>query len=186
MKNYIKKEWDWYLSEDLSIKNHPGIGTNPTWISCATKDDKQEVNSNYGWCVYSKDNGYQLENCLHVLLKDKTSRNALLMYTRPSIHEDMYRNGMHDMICTVFSQFFIRNNKLEMIHVMRSNDFKFGFLSDFAWSCLVYQDLFNNLSEIYTDLRPGKIRWTSTSMHLYSRHYDILKNLAKNIFHFEV
>lgn len=176
MKAYQKKELDWYLSEDLSIKGHDGIETNPTWNSCCSKDDEKLVNSNYGWCVFSEENGSQYDNALKVLTKDKTSRNALVIYTRPSIHTDMFTNGKHDMICTVFSQFFIRDNKLEMVHVMRSNDFKFGFMcSDWFWNCFVYQNMYADLKKVYPDLEVGKIHWCSTSLHLYARHYDILK-----------
>jgi thymidylate synthase len=176
---YLTRELEWYKSMDLSIIGHPGIEENPTWNNCCTKDDKKEVNSNYGWCVFSKENGYQYQNALNTLTRDITSRNAVIIYTRPNIHTDMHRNGMHDMICTVFSQFFIRNNRLEMSHFMRSNDIKFGLIcSDLAWNCFVYQNMYEDLLKIYPGLKPGKIHWVSTSLHLYSRHYDALRNLS--------
>lgn len=179
-KKYVKAELDWYKSMDLSIIGHEGIENNPTWQSCCTQDDKKEVNSNYGWCVFSEENGSQYDNCLEVLKKDKTTRNAIIIYNRPSIYKEYKRDGMHDMTCTMYSHFFIRNNKLYMVHQMRSNDIRFGFIcSDLAWNCFVYQNMYEDLKETYPDLEVGVIRWTSDSMHLYSRHFDDLKKFVE-------
>lgn len=184
-KKYVKNELDWYKSMDLSIIGHEGIESNPTWQSCCTKDDKKEVNSNYGWCVFSEDNYSQYDNCLEILRKDSTSRNGIIMYNRPSIYKDYKRNGCHDMICTFFSHFFIRkiNNEdtLIMIHNMRSNDIRFGFIcSDLAWNCFVYQNMYEDLKKTYPNLKRGFIRWTSNSMHIYQRHFDDLASLFEN------
>lgn len=180
-KKYVKAELDWYKSMDLSIIGHPGIEDNPTWQSCCTKDEKKEINSNYGWCVFSEDNGSQYDNCLEVLKKDKSTRNAIIMYNRPEIYKDYKRDGMHDMICTIMSQFFIRKiggeDTLIMIHYMRSNDIRYGFIcSDLTWNCFVYQNMYEDLKKTYPNLKPGFIQWTSNSMHLYSRHFDDLKD----------
>ena len=180
-KKYVKAELDWYKSMDLSIIGHEGIESNPTWQSCCTKDEKKEINSNYGWCVFSEENGSQYDNCLEVLKKDKTTRNAIIMYNRPEIYKDYKRNGMHDMICTLYSHFFIRHNRLYMIHNMRSNDVRYGFIcSDLAWNCFVYQNMYEDLKSTYPDLKVGTIIWTSDSMHLYSRHFDDLKNYVES------
>ena len=180
-KKYVKAELDWYKSMDLSIIGHEGIESNPTWQSCCTKDEKKETNSNYGWCVFSEENGSQYDNCLEVLKKDKTTRNAIIMYNRPEIYKDYKRDGMHDMICTFMSHFFIRNNKLYMIHNMRSNDIRYGFIcSDLAWNCFVYQNMYEDLKSTYPDLEVGTIIWTSDSMHLYSRHFEDLKNYVES------
>ena len=180
-KKYVKAELDWYKSMDLSIIGHEGIESNPTWQSCCTKDEKKEINSNYGWCVFSEENGSQYDNCLEVLKKDKTTRNAIIMYNRPEIYKDYKRDGMHDMICTFMSHFFIRNNKLYMIHNMRSNDIRYGFIcSDLAWNCFVYQNMYEDLKSTYPDLEVGTIIWTSDSMHLYSRHFEDLKNFVES------
>lgn len=177
-KKYVKAELDWYKSMDLSIIGHEGIENNPTWQSCCTQDEKKEINSNYGWCVFSEENGSQYDECLNVLKKDQTTRNAIIIYNRPSIYKDYKRNGMHDMICTMYSHFFIRENKLYMIHNMRSNDVRYGFIcSDLAWNCFVYQNMYEDLKETYPDLEVGTIIWTSDSMHIYDRHYQDLKKL---------
>lgn len=189
-KKYVKNELDWYKSEDLSIIGHEGIESNPTWQACCTKDDKKEINSNYGWCVFSEANGSQYDNCLDVLKKDKTTRNAIIVYNRPEIYKDYKRDGMHDMICTLMSQFFIREidgeDILIMIHYMRSNDVRYGFIcSDLAWNCFVYQNMYADLRKTYPNLKSGFINWCSNSMHLYNRHFEDLKNLVENKIRFD-
>ena len=176
-KTYIQKELDWYLSEDLSIKGH--VDDIKIWNQCCTKDDKKEVNSNYGWLLFNEKNCNQYENCLKVLKSDKSTRNAVIVYNRPNIYAEYLRDGMHDMICTMFSHFLIRNNRLEMIHIMRSNDLIFGFINDFAWTCFVYQNMYLDLKEKYKDLEVGHIYWQSDSMHVYSRHFALLSEIVK-------
>lgn len=177
-KKYIQKELDWYLSENLSIIGH--VDDIKIWNEVCTKDSKKEVNSNYGYLLFNKGNGSQYQNCLNVLKKDKSSRNGIIVYNRPSIYKDYLRDGMHDMICTMFSHFLIRNNKLHMIHVMRSNDLIFGFMNDFAWCCFIYQNMYSDLTDTYKDLKVGNIYWQSDSMHVYERHFNILKNIYES------
>lgn len=177
-KKYIQKELDWYLSEDLSIIGH--VDDIKIWNECCTKDEKKEINSNYGWLLFNKGNGSQYQNCLKTLKNDKSTRNAIIVYNRPSIYDDYLRDGMHDMICTMFSHFFIRDDVLEMVHVMRSNDLIFGFMNDFAWTCFIYQNMYLDLKEKYEHLKTGQIYWQSDSMHVYPRHFDVLKKIVES------
>jgi thymidylate synthase len=113
------------------------------------------------------------------------------MYNRPSIYKDYKRDGMHDMICTLMSQFFIRKiddeDRLFMVHYMRSNDVRYGFIcSDLAWNCFVYQNMYEDLKETYPNLKTGFIKWTSNSMHIYERHFQDLKNLFESESEFDV
>lgn len=171
--SYLEKEHEWYMSQDLSIKGW--MDDIKIWQFCASKDDKQEINSNYGWCVFSEANGNQYENCLKKLQADPNSREAMLIYTRPSIHHDAVENGKHDFICTNYSHFFIRNNRLEMIHSQRSLDFCTGAPFDYAWSCFVYQMLYEELRHTYPDLKVGLIHWHIDSGHIYERSEHLLK-----------
>ncbi|HRT02751.1 MAG TPA: hypothetical protein P5513_02290 [Candidatus Diapherotrites archaeon] len=51
--------------------------------------------------------------------KHKESRQALIIYTRPTMHTDSKRDGMSDFMCTISNQFFIREDKLHMIYVLK-------------------------------------------------------------------
>ena len=174
--DYIKQEYEWYKSMSLSINNY--VDKVSIWRSCATKDKDAEVNSNYGYLVYHPGNGSQFKNCLNVLKEDASTRNAIIVYQRPSIYKEYKLFGMHDMICTMYSHFFIRNNKLEMTHSMRSNDAIFGLLNDLPWSCAVYQDMYNNLKETYPGLERGNITWFDDSLHVYPKHFDLLTKIC--------
>ena len=170
--DYLEKEHKWYMSMDRSIKGW--MDDIKIWKFCASKDEKQEINSNYGWCVFSEENGSQYENCLAKLKENKETREAMLIYTRPSIHKEATENGKHDFICTNYSHFFIRGNRLEMIHSQRSLDVVTGAPFDYAWSCFVYQMLYEELRHTYPDLKPGCIHWHVDSLHIYERSEKLL------------
>lgn len=64
-KEYVEAELDWYYSMDLSVDF---IGQKAKiWKQIAS--DKNIVNSNYGWCIFSEDNGSQYKNCFTELIK---------------------------------------------------------------------------------------------------------------------
>ena len=174
-EDYVKKESNWYNSQSLSINGY--VDDVKIWKQVADKDGL--VNSNYGWCIYSKDNYNQYENCLHELEKNQYSRRACMIYNRPSMQIDYCKNGMSDFICTFSTQQFIRNNKLYYIVNMRSNDSIFGFGNDFAWHCEVYNKLYNDLKKTYPKLKYGKIHWNAGSFHIYERHFDLLKDICE-------
>jgi thymidylate synthase len=181
-KKYVDDELKWYLSQSLSIIGY--VDNIKIWNEICTKDDKKEVNSNYGWCVFSKDNYEQYKNCLNELKLNKESRRAAMIYNRPSIWEEFKRNGMSDYICTFVTQQFIRENKLIYVVNMRSNDFIKGFFSDFSWHCYVYNKLFKDLKEIYNYLEVGHIIWIANSLHLYQNDFEkIVKIYEEEIKH---
>ena len=73
---YAKREIDWYESQSLNVYDIEG--TVPAiWKQVA--DVNGEINSNYGWMIFSKDNGSQYKNCLWNLLNDTTTRQAVMI-----------------------------------------------------------------------------------------------------------
>lgn len=175
-KDYLEKEHKWYMSQDLSIKGW--MDDIKIWNFCASKDDKQLINSNYGWCVFSEENGSQYENCLQKIKDDPNTREALMIYTRPSMHKDAVENGKHDFMCTVSAQVLLRDGKLYYIVTQRSCDLVTGLSFDFPWHCFVYQMMFEELKEKYPDLEPGCIFYNVGSLHVYERHENLLKAFA--------
>ena len=102
--DYAKREIEWYESQSLYVKDIPG-DVPKIWQACADKDGK--INSNYGWCIFSDENGSQYEHCLNRLLDDHHTREACMIYTRPSMQVDCNSNGMHDFMCTYSTQVFL-------------------------------------------------------------------------------
>ena len=171
---YVNRELQWYLSQSLNINDIPGK-VPKIWKSiCSTNN---EINSNYGYLIFSEKNFNQYLNCKKQLEADKNTRRAIMIYNRPSIQVDYKKDGMSDFICTLANQFLIRNNKLISIYSMRSNDAIFGFFNDFYWACFVYDLLYKELLNIYPELQYGSIFWNANSFHLYERHFKLLKNI---------
>lgn len=166
-EDYVNSEIEWYLSQDLNIKGHKNIETNKIWKNVATEDG--HVNSNYGWCIFSKDNYEQFVHAVYVLKNDPYSKHAVLYYTRPSI-VDEWNDDEHaswDMICTIYVMYIIRNNKLDALVHMRSNDAWRGFRNDLTWQQYVLHKLADTL-----DVEEGKIYWNADSLHIYERDVD--------------
>lgn len=174
-EEYCKKELNWYLSENLNIKGY--VDDIKIWQNVADKNGN--INSNYGWCCFSNDNYNQYKNCLNTLIRQKESRQAIMIYNRPSIHYDWNKNGASDFICCLQNQFLIRNNKLISIVQFRSQDAIFGFFNDFYFKCYIYNKLYNDLKCIYPKLKIGNIIWIVNSFHIYERHFDLLKKIVE-------
>jgi len=174
---YVEKELNWYNSQSLYIDNY--VDDIDIWQKVCDKDGK--INSNYGYLIYNKGNGNQYENCFNHLKNNKYSRQAIMIYNRPSMHKDYNKNGMNDFTCTMYNSFLIRNNKLISIFNMRSNDAIYGFFSDFPWACKVYEKLYNDLLNIYPELKKDSIIWSSISFHVYERHFNILEEIINSL-----
>jgi thymidylate synthase len=166
-QSYIDREIQWYESMSLSVYSIPG-GPPTIWKNVADKNGK--INSNYGWCIWSKDNYSQYDHVLNELKQFPYSRRATMIYTRPNMWDDYGRNGMSDFMCTNAVQYVYRNNKLSAIVQMRSNDVIFGYRNDWAWQKHVLNKLATDLS-----MEPGDIHWNVGSLHVYSRHFDLVK-----------
>jgi thymidylate synthase len=176
--DYVNREIDWYGSQSLRVADIPG-GPPKIWQQVASRDG--EINSNYGWAILSEENGDQYQKCLEQLLNFPESRRAVMIYTRPSMQTDYNRDGMSDFMCTNVVQYLIRNGKLHAIVQMRSNDVVFGYKNDRAWQKIVLDRLVSDYNSRYFhagrahEIQAGSIIWNAGSLHVYSRHFDLIK-----------
>lgn len=176
-EEYAKRELQWYDSQSLYVKDIPGK-VPKIWQDVAGEDGK--INSNYGYLIYSKENYSQYLRCIDALINDKNTRQAIMLYNRPSIHLEWNENGKHDFVCCIANHFFIRNNKLISVVLFRSQDIIFGFMNDFYFKCVVYERLFRNLKLYYDNLEIGEMIWISDSLHCYERHFNLIKQIVEN------
>jgi len=173
-KDYIKRELEWYKSQSLNVYDIPGK-VPKIWIDVS--DRLGNINSNYGYLIFSKENYNQFKNTIRELKRNKGSRRAIMIYTRPQMHYEYNKDGMSDFICTISNQFFIRDNKLISIYAMRSNDVIFGYNNDVAWAKYVHKLVYDELVQTYPDLEMGELVWNVNSLHIYERHFKYLKNI---------
>jgi thymidylate synthase len=158
-KEYADYEWQWYLSGNknaVEISKKAKIWSN-------MMDENGNVNSNYG---YQWQRNNQLDKAINLLKKDNQTRKASIsLYDGKEI--DQYSK---DTVCTYAINFYIKNNKLCMQVMMRSNDLVYGFCND--------QYCFSKLQEIVAnklnkDL--GEYFHYVCNMHIYEKHFN-LKN----------
>lgn len=175
--DYIKREIEWYESQSLNVYDIPGE-TPAIWKACA--DVNGEINSNYGWMIWSKENGSQYNNCIWNLVNDPVTRNAVMIYNRPSMHVDATSNHKHDFCCTYAVQCFLNPTddgySLKYIVYQRSQDAIFGYNNDINWHLYVYKLMQKELSEkLNCPIKSELIECNDGSLHVYERHFKYLK-----------
>ena len=168
-EDYIRREIEWYESQSLAVEDIPGK-TPEIWERIS--DAYGIINSNYGYLIYSERNGYQYKNVLDTLRARPDTRQATMVYNRPSIHTDATVRGRSDFICTNAVNYFIRDKQLHAVVQMRSNDVIFGYRNDYAWQKYTLDNLVTELNYDGNQYTAGDITWQAASLHIYERHFD--------------
>lgn len=120
-----------------------------------------KFNSNYGYYAYVQ-NG--LSRCIRMLMQHKDTRHACFCIN----NNDAMGPTSIDKLCTNTIQFFIRDNKLEMIVQMRSSNFLTLLPYDAFMFTVFYQQVYSYLVHSqYTELRTGLIHMQVASLHFY-------------------
>lgn len=181
-KAYMVAERDWYDSQSLDVNVLGDIyGKVPVIWKENAANTRGEINSNYGYLVYSPENGDQYEHVRRELKSNPSSRRATIVYTRPSIHVDYSRSGINDFICTNVVTYWIKSNKLVASVQMRSNDAVFGYINDLYWQQTVQRRLAQDL-----DVEVGKMLWQAQSLHIYPRHLHHVENYINTMDAYEM
>lgn len=175
--DYAKREIEWYESQSLYVKDIPG-GVPKIWQACADRDGK--INSNYGWCILSDENYRQFYNCVDRLLYDEHTREACMIYNRPSMQYDFNYHGMHDFMCTYATQVFLNDigdnkYKLDYTVFQRSCDACFGYNNDNIWHRYVMNKLVDELKRYDRNVILGDMIYNCGSLHVYERHFKYLE-----------
>lgn len=175
--DYAKREIEWYESQSLYVKDIPG-DVPKIWLACADRDGK--INSNYGWCIFSSENYRQFYNCVDKLLYDNHTREACMIYNRPSMQYDCSYHGMHDFMCTYATQVFlneIEDNKFRLDYTVfqRSCDAVYGYCNDNLWHQHVMNKLVDELNKYDRSVILGDMTYNCGSLHVYERHFKYLE-----------
>lgn len=160
---YLAGELAWYLKQDRDVDY---IGAFSNFWSRITNPDSNEINSNYGSLVFNKEQfGWVVDS----LVADKNSRQAIMFFNQPKFQFE----GNKDFVCTMYANFFIRNNVLNMKVQMRSNDIFYGLTFDAPFFSFLQQSVFLKLKETYPDLELGMYYHFADNVHYYERHFDL-------------
>ena len=135
---------------------HILLGDHPS-----TSDENKDVPDNSGV--------NQLEWVYNSLVKDKDSRQAVAFLNCPYYQTE----GNKDFVCTMYLNFFINKDHLDMKVQMRSNDIFFGLTYDAPWFSSLHQTMFLNLKETYSDLKLGMYYHCADNIHFYERHFEV-------------
>ena len=166
---YFAGEMAWYLHRDTDVDY---IGQYSGMWSTLTNPGTNEINSNYGALVF---NSEQIGWVIDSLLKDENSRQAIMFFNQPKFQFE----GNKDFVCTMYSNFFIRNNKLNMKIQMRSNDIFYGLTFDAPFFSFLMQSVFLILKKYdkYKDLELGTYHHFADNIHFYERHFELAKKI---------
>jgi len=140
------------------------------------KTIKNEVppfyNSNYGHYFFQEN---QFDYVFESLKADKDSRQACIVLNKSHV----MLSTSKDKICTYAITFNIRENKLNMIVNMRSNDVISGTSIDANMFSFLYEYLYVKLLEIYPDLEIGIYTHKADSFHIYERNFEIMEGILR-------
>ena len=179
-QDYVDAEIKWYESQSTNILDIYGVDGNPPAAWQYSANDNGEINSNYGHLIWSDKYFNQYGQVLDELLENPDGRRASMIYNRPSIWVEFCENNKNDFICTNAVTYYIRDGLLHCVVQMRSNDVIFGYKNDYAWQLHVLKKLcwdYNNLDRYIEGrvIEPGMIMWQVQNLHVYERHFHLVK-----------
>jgi thymidylate synthase len=170
--NYIAGELIWYFmgKNDIDFISK----YSKFWKHLDNGDGT--VNSAYGNLIFTERNefGYsQWDWALNSLTQDKDTRQAILHFNKPS-HQYLSNK---DFVCTLNAVFQIRNDELNLTVDMRSNDLILGTPTDVAFFTVLQQQMLNHLKDYYPNIKLGKYTHIVHSIHLYEKHFSLVKEM---------
>ena len=157
---YAVGELAWYLSGSNKVKDIAQYAKKWADIS----DDGETNNSAYGYRIFNKFGFDQWEYVKGLIRKDPNTRQAVIHI------KDASNVPTKDTPCTVYLQFFLRDNKLHLSVHMRSNDIWMGVPYDMFSFCFLQVKMAMELG-----VEVGSYTHYAGSLHMYQRDYDTAK-----------
>lgn len=141
------------------------------------------INANYGYMVYHlKDAGNQEFDPEFIsqwdwaksrLILLKKTNQAYLHFNRP---KDQWMENL-DQPCCMNIQFQIRDDKLNLIVNMRSNDLVYGVPYNMLYFVKLMFRMVDELKSVYPNLIVGDYYYNATSLHFYLKHRDKVESM---------
>lgn len=173
---YLYGELEWYYSgspylEDIAIHSK-------FWEKIS--DDGWSSVSNYGKFLLhdrNESNYTQFEYAMSCLINNPESKKAVMV-----LYNKDHARKTKDNPCTMYVQFFIRDDRLNLFVKMRSSDIWFGMPYDVPFFVSIQWLMYKKLKEYnkFRNLNLGFYNHQSGSLHLYERNFvNIRDNINK-------
>jgi thymidylate synthase len=139
-------------------------------------DDGERWRGAYGPRLRAWDAGIgvvdQLAHIVKLLKEEPTTRRAVMTIYDPGRDSEPGK----DIPCNNWLSFLSRNGFLDLHVAIRSNDVIWGWsgINQFEWSVLL------EMVASFTGLTPGHLHFSTTSLHLYDRHYDRAEEIGRD------
>lgn len=178
--DYIKQEFLWYLLGEPTDQSICKVAS--MWEGLINDDGS--INSNYGYYIFNPRAGFEgrsnFDRVATTLQQDPYSRRATLMI----LNSEHLNSITRDYPCTVFINFLIRENKLNMYVRMRSQDAIYGMGNDAPFFSFLHELMLWKLKdkdgELFKDLQLGTYHHSADSFHVYHRHYEMLDKILQD------
>lgn len=145
-------------------------GVSDPKLTCAIAPNfKNFLDEGHFWGAYGPRTARQFYRVEDKLRKDQDTRQAIITIWDP--HKDNIP-GKRDYPCTIMHDFIVRDGKLHMTTVMRSNDVWWGWAYDAFQFTAVQLTMANVLG-----LEIGEYVHHAVSMHLYEPHWELATQL---------
>lgn len=173
-EKYLAGELIWYLSGNNDLEH---ISKFSKFWNKLTDDGK--LNSSYGHIIWKQKNKNGITPWMwayQALVNDRDTRQAVIHFN--SI--DHASIGEKDFPCTMYAQFFIRNNSLNLIVNMRSQDIWFGYTYDIPFFSLMLIEMKNQLRDFANiDVNLGTLKMNIGSLHMYGKDISDASDIFK-------
>lgn len=163
---YAIGELAWYLSGSNRVSDISRFAKK--WVDIS--DDGVHNNSAYGWRIFDKFDFNQWDYVKGLLQKDPNNRQAVIHI------KDASNTPTKDTPCTVYLQFLLRDNRLNLSVHMRSNDIWMGVPYDMFSFCFLQMMMAMELG-----VEIGEYNHYAGSLHMYARDYEALKHNASKL-----
>lgn len=174
----------WYIRGDKDLETMRYYNKRMSQFS----DDGVTINSAYGNRLFKNRWGgssggmapvSQFDLVVDELKRDPDSRRATMHINEPADLLRAVEKGSKDVPCTMSMQLLIRDRKLHMHVVMRSNDIVWGMPYDvFSFTSLQEAFLYR-LQDDGVDVDDlGSYHHSATSLHIYDTHFDLAERVA--------
>lgn len=142
---------------------------NRVWRNFEDKDELGILNGAYGERLRNWNGVDQFLEVYEKLKKDPYSRQASMVIFDPDRDNTLHEDGNYskDIPCTNYFNFQIRNGKLNMLTIMRSNDLHKGTIYDIP-NFIIFQHVIAG----WLNVEVGKYTHVAASLHIYENDVE--------------